>query len=281
MTLLDLTAAAINKAMEEFDRLGRDAFLEKYGFGRTREYVLQKDGRSYYSKAIAGAAHGYLPGRSTLTASEFSGGEATVQKTLDSLGFKVVGPDAETLPPPETVLNNDEIGRRFAVGNMGGCNLAQNHKTHLLVLISDPFKGCIRTGGKVGKMVLCMHTNTSVAVGYRGALEGSAKAGIKNVELNATLVDEFLKTDTLDGARKVLTDNGLTVVHGGVSVDGLLEPNSDRARSIENLKRPRNVCVARPEEGLHDQRRNAETHNRRLKGRRRQHARRGRDGQAL
>jgi 2-keto-myo-inositol isomerase len=88
-----------------------------------------------------------------------------------------------------------------------------------------------------GKMVLCMHTNTSVAAGYRGALEGWAKAGIKNVELNATLVDEFLKTDTLDGARKVLTDNGLTAVHGGVSVDGLLEPNSDRARSIENLKR--------------------------------------------
>ncbi len=88
-----------------------------------------------------------------------------------------------------------------------------------------------------GKMVLCMHTNTSVGAGYRGALEGWAKAGIKNVELNATLVDEFLKTDTLDGARKVLTDNGLTAVHGGVSVDGLLEPNSDRARSIENLKR--------------------------------------------
>ena len=87
------------------------------------------------------------------------------------------------------------------------------------------------------KMVLCMHTNTSVAAGYRGALEGWAKAGIKNVELNATLVDEFLKTDSLDGARKVLTDNGLTAVHGGVSVDGLLEPNSDRARSIETLKR--------------------------------------------
>src|SRR5712671_497368 len=51
-----------------------------------------------------------------------------------------------------------------------------------------------------GKMVLCMHTNTSAAAGYRGALEGWAKAGIKNVELNATVVDEFLRTDTLDGA---------------------------------------------------------------------------------
>jgi 2-keto-myo-inositol isomerase len=88
-----------------------------------------------------------------------------------------------------------------------------------------------------GKMVLCMHTNTSAAAGYRGALEGWAKAGIKNVELNATVVDEFLRTDTLDGARKVLADNGMTVVHGAVAVGGLLEPNSDRVTAIEALKR--------------------------------------------
>jgi len=88
-----------------------------------------------------------------------------------------------------------------------------------------------------GKMVLCIHTNTSSAAGYRGALEGWAKAGIKNVELNATVVEEFLKTDTLDGARKVLADNGLTVVHGAVAVAGLLEPNSERVTALEALKR--------------------------------------------
>jgi len=86
-------------------------------------------------------------------------------------------------------------------------------------------------------MVLCIHTNTSSAAGYRGALEGWAKAGIKHVELNATFVDDFLKTDTLDGARKVLTDNGLSPVHGAVSVDGLLEPNAGHAAAIEALKR--------------------------------------------
>ena len=53
-------------------------------------------------------------------------------------------------------------------------------------------------------MTLCLHTNTSSGAGYRGALEGWAKAGIKNVELNAALVDDFIKTDTLEGARKVL-----------------------------------------------------------------------------
>jgi len=88
-----------------------------------------------------------------------------------------------------------------------------------------------------GKMQLCLHTNTSHAAGYRRALEGWAKAGIRNVELNANLVNDFLNTDTLDGARKVLTDNGLTPVHGAVSVQGLLEPNPDHATAIENLKR--------------------------------------------
>ena len=88
-----------------------------------------------------------------------------------------------------------------------------------------------------GKMSLCIHTNTSNTAGYRGALEGWAKAGIRNVELNARLVDEFLRTDTLDGARRILNDNELTPVHGAVSVGGLLEPNPNHAKSIDNLKR--------------------------------------------
>jgi 2-keto-myo-inositol isomerase len=88
-----------------------------------------------------------------------------------------------------------------------------------------------------GKMTLCLHTNTSSGAGYRGALEGWAKAGIKNVELNAALVDDFIKTDTLAGARKVLDDNGLTAVHGAVGVSGLLEPNPNHAAAIDNLKK--------------------------------------------
>lgn len=92
------------------------------------------------------------------------------------------------------------------------------------------------SSASAGKMVLSIHTNTSAAAGYRGALEGWANAGIRNVEINAALVDEFLKSDTLDGARKVLTDNGLTPVSGAVGVGGLLEPNPNRADALENLK---------------------------------------------
>jgi 2-keto-myo-inositol isomerase len=87
------------------------------------------------------------------------------------------------------------------------------------------------------KMSLSMHSNTSNGAGYRRALEGWAKAGIKNVELNAAFVEEFVKTDTLEGARRVLADNGLTLVSGAAGVLGLLEPSSDHATAIESLKR--------------------------------------------
>lgn len=88
-----------------------------------------------------------------------------------------------------------------------------------------------------GRMSLCIHSNTSNGAGYRKALEGWAKAGIKQVELNAPFVEAFIKTDTLDGARKVLADNGLTLVHGAVAVNGLIEPNPNHATALDNLKR--------------------------------------------
>jgi 2-keto-myo-inositol isomerase len=94
----------------------------------------------------------------------------------------------------------------------------------------------LATSQAVG-MTLCMHTNTFSGAGYRRALEGWARAGIKYVEINAGLVDEFLKTDTLDGARKILTDNGLTPVHGTVGQFGLVEPNEKHAAAIDSLKK--------------------------------------------
>src|SRR5260370_16643148 len=87
------------------------------------------------------------------------------------------------------------------------------------------------------KMTLAMHQNTAAEAGYRKSLEGWSRAGIKNVEITNTLLDDFLKTDTLPAARRVLTDLGLTVVHGATGVTGLWEPNPNRAASLENLKK--------------------------------------------
>ena len=89
MALGDITRQAVIAAITEYDELGQDQFLSKYGFERARSYVLVHDGKSYDSKAIVGAAHGFLPGQSPLRARQFSGGEATVGRLLRRLGFIV------------------------------------------------------------------------------------------------------------------------------------------------------------------------------------------------
>ena len=89
MPLSDLTdPAAVNAAMDEFDRLGREGFLRKYGFGPSRAYFVRRDGKYYDSKAIVGAAHGLqYPQKGQLHSDDFSGGENTVRALLERLGF--------------------------------------------------------------------------------------------------------------------------------------------------------------------------------------------------
>ena len=89
MALSEITRPTVTAALDEFDQLGREQFLAKYRFGKARGYFVVRDGKYYDSKAIAGAAHGHLEGRSPLSASEFSGGAATVAAHLRLLGFEV------------------------------------------------------------------------------------------------------------------------------------------------------------------------------------------------
>jgi 5-methylcytosine-specific restriction protein B len=78
-------------AIAEHDALGRQPFLDRYGYAPSRAYYIEHEGARYDSKAIAGVAVGKEhPERGPLRAEEFSGGEATVRRKLASLGFKVV-----------------------------------------------------------------------------------------------------------------------------------------------------------------------------------------------
>lgn len=85
--------ASVQAALDEFALLGRAAFLERYGFGKSRDFLVRNPttGELCDSKAIAGAAYGYqFPKDGPLKAEDFSGGEATVVPKLQSLGFEVV-----------------------------------------------------------------------------------------------------------------------------------------------------------------------------------------------
>ena len=83
-----------------------------------------------------------------------------------------------------------------------------------------------------GKMLLGIHQNTSRAAGYRGSLEGWAKAGIQYVELNDGLLQTFLETDTLPAARRVLTDLGLTPVSAAAVLPDVWIPGPARGASL-------------------------------------------------
>ena len=95
MTLADITdPAAVTQAMEEFQTLGRAGFLERYGFGTSRQYVIVAHGRRYDAKALVGAAHGFQhPGLGPLEHAAFSGGVAGANAVLKRLGFEVVNLD--------------------------------------------------------------------------------------------------------------------------------------------------------------------------------------------
>lgn len=112
MPLKDITdSAAVAMALKEFDDLGRDKFLAKYGFGPSRAYFISHEGKQYDSKAIVGAAHGYQhPHLGPMGHDEFSGGDQAAVRLLRQLGFTVVQnePKAEptTKNPP---WNREEL----------------------------------------------------------------------------------------------------------------------------------------------------------------------------
>ena len=92
MAIDDITAVEVRKAVNECDAIGHANFLKKYEFGEARTYKLLYEGREYASKAILGAAHGYLRGEEPLTAYDFGGGKTDAALRLRKLGFDVSGP---------------------------------------------------------------------------------------------------------------------------------------------------------------------------------------------
>lgn len=87
-----------------------------------------------------------------------------------------------------------------------------------------------------GRMALSIHQNTSRGAGFRGSLEGWARAGIRYVELNDRLLDGFLENDTLAGARRLLADLDLAPVSGASVLADIWLPGPARAESLETWR---------------------------------------------
>jgi hypothetical protein len=83
-----VTRDDVLRAIEEYDRLGPDAFFSAHGFAPTTTYDLLWDERRYPPKAILGTAHEFATGQ-RLASGDFEGGKTGAVKVLGNLGFTV------------------------------------------------------------------------------------------------------------------------------------------------------------------------------------------------
>jgi sugar phosphate isomerase/epimerase len=88
---------------------------------------------------------------------------------------------------------------------------------------------------KPTSMTLCLHQTTLAGAGYRRSLEAASKAGIMLVELIPQHYDEFIRTESVAVARRVISDLGLRAVSSG-GVAGIFEPFPGREKALEDLK---------------------------------------------
>ncbi len=158
MALADLTRPAVLAAVKEHDDLGREEFLQRYGFGSARDYRLLFDGKEYDSKAIAGVAHRFIaPAARPLTAAEFSGGRNTVKRTLERLGF-VVSENVSAEAPGSSLevgqtYSWEELGSVFGFNpklfQVGGGMLSRPERNALLLITHQGGRGCstMKIGG--------------------------------------------------------------------------------------------------------------------------------------
>ena len=83
-----VTRAEVLRAIQEYDRLGPEAFFAEYGFARTTTYELLWEERRYPPKAILGTAYEFATGE-RLASGDFEGGKSGAVKVLGNLGFTV------------------------------------------------------------------------------------------------------------------------------------------------------------------------------------------------
>jgi MoxR-like ATPase len=83
---------AVLASMREFDEIGREAFLQKYGFGRAQKYRILHEGNLYDVKAVLAAAYQrQFPERKPLTSENSTSGLRTTVPKAQELGFEVAG----------------------------------------------------------------------------------------------------------------------------------------------------------------------------------------------
>lgn len=96
-------------ALEEFDRIGADEFLSRYGFDPQGEFDLIHNSSSYDSLAVLGVAHLRATGE-LAPPKDLEGGAEGAARVLVGLGFEVDGEPEAEVDESETTVDASEIG---------------------------------------------------------------------------------------------------------------------------------------------------------------------------
>jgi hypothetical protein len=78
----------VERALQEYDRLGPERFFSEHGFAPTTTYELVWDERRYPPKAILGTAYELATGE-RLGSADFEGGRSGAVRVLGELGFTI------------------------------------------------------------------------------------------------------------------------------------------------------------------------------------------------
>jgi len=78
----------VERAIQEYDRLGPEAFFAEHGFGPTTTYDMVSGERRYPPKAILGTAYEFATGQ-RLASGDFEGGKDGAVAVLTKLGFSI------------------------------------------------------------------------------------------------------------------------------------------------------------------------------------------------
>ena len=103
MPLRDVTREGVEMALREFDRIGQDAMLAKYGGRPSTRWHIEHEGNYYDQKLVLRAAHqlqglgSILPGRGTFTSLQS-------RRHAKQLGFRGTG-QIQVQDLPETLMH--------------------------------------------------------------------------------------------------------------------------------------------------------------------------------
>ena len=169
----------VRQAVAEYDRLGQDEFLARYGFGRATAYLLIVDGQAYDSKAILGVAYRLATGK-PMGPHDFSGGVSGAAGVLRRLGFEVrnvrdrQGPSSAGLGPRTAGSGGLPESQSHPIG--AAAALAQFHRAFNLPMRHRPSADVGRSLARLRAALLEEEVGEFVAASETRDLVGIADA---------------------------------------------------------------------------------------------------------